>query len=586
MAEQPPAPPGARDDVVAPLRALEHALAGTTLPLDLPGADAARRRLRSLVDQLADYVIPRAEQLDAPLLAVVGGSTGAGKSTLVNALADDEVSRASAIRPTTRRPVLVHHPEDAGWFTDDRVLPGLARVHGRAATEPLPEDAEVTELVLVPAATVPGGLALLDAPDIDSVVVGNRRLAGQLLAAADLWIFVTTAARYADAVPWELLRSASARRVVVAVVLDRVPPGTAGEIRADLADRLHAEGLAHAPLFVVSEQPPPPPGTAARLPEADVAPVRSWLRGLAADAVTRASVARQTLTGAVAEVLTGTEEVAAAAAAQATAAEELARTAEGRYADAVRAVMDSTEDGTLLRGEVLARWQEFVGTGEWLRGVEAAVGRLRDRVTGFLRGRPTTQARAEEAIESGLVTLVVAELERAERETRRAWQSLPGGPTALEGVADHAPAAARPRLVEEVSAEVRDWQRALLERVRAEGQDRRVRARMLSLGVNASGVTLMLVVFAFSGGLTGLEIGVAGGTAVVGQKVLEMVFGDQAVRDLARHAQRDLEERVERLVADHRRPWLDRVRELGVDGDAAATLRAAATGVRVTGAGR
>lgn len=581
---QPPA--GSRDDVVTPLRALEERLAGTALPLDLPGADDARRRLRGLVDQLEDYVLPRAEQLDAPLLAVVGGSTGAGKSTLVNALVGQVVSRASAIRPTTRRPVLVHHPDDAAWFTGSRVLPGLARVHGTGPEEPREEESEVTELGLVAASAVPRGLALLDAPDIDSVVAANRRLAGQLLAAADLWVFVTTAARYADAVPWELLRAAAARRVVVAVVLDRVPPGTAGEIRADLADRLHAEGLAHAPLFVVSEQPPRAPGVPAELPDADVAPIRSWLAALVADAVTRAGVARQTLAGAIGEVLTGTEDVASAAAEQAAAAEELERAVVEHHAAALRAVMEATEDGTLLRGEVLARWQEFVGTGEWLRGVEAAVGRLRDRITGFLRGQPSTQVRAEEAIESGLVTLVVAEVERAERETRRAWQTLPGGRTALAGVPERAAAAGRPALAEEVAATVRDWQRALLDRVRAEGEDRRVRARMLSLGVNASGVTLMLVVFAFSGGLTGIEIGVAGGTAVVGQKVLEMVFGDQAVRELARHAQEDLEERVGGLLERHRRPWLDRLTQLGVDTDAAAALRQVGLAVRTAGAGR
>lgn len=581
---QPPA--GSRDDVVTPLRALEERLAGTALPLDLPGAEDARRRLRGLVDQLEDYVLPRAEQLDAPLLAVVGGSTGAGKSTLVNALVGQVVSRASAIRPTTRRPVLVHHPDDAAWFTGSRVLPGLARVHGTGPEEPREEESEVTELGLVAASAVPRGLALLDAPDIDSVVAANRRLAGQLLAAADLWVFVTTAARYADAVPWELLRAAAARRVVVAVVLDRVPPGTAGEIRADLADRLHAEGLAHAPLFVVSEQPPRAPGVPAELPDADVAPIRSWLAALVADAVTRAGVARQTLAGAIGEVLTGTEDVASAAAEQAAAAEELERAVVEHHAAALRAVMEATEDGTLLRGEVLARWQEFVGTGEWLRGVEAAVGRLRDRITGFLRGQPSTQVRAEEAIESGLVTLVVAEVERAERETRRAWQTLPGGRTALAGVPERAAAAGRPALAEEVAATVRDWQRALLDRVRAEGEDRRVRARMLSLGVNASGVTLMLVVFAFSGGLTGIEIGVAGGTAVVGQKVLEMVFGDQAVRELARHAQEDLEERVGGLLERHRRPWLDRLAQLGVDTDAAAALRQVGLAVRTAGAGR
>ena len=63
------------------------------------------------------------------------------------------------------------------------------------------------------------GLALIDAPDVDSVVAANRDLATQLLAAADLWIFVTTAARYADAVPWELLRGASERGTAVAVIV-------------------------------------------------------------------------------------------------------------------------------------------------------------------------------------------------------------------------------------------------------------------------------------------------------------------------------------------------------------------------------
>ena len=45
-------------------------------------------------------------------------------------------------------------------------------------------------------------------------------------------------------------------------------------------------------------------------------------------------------------------------------------------------------DGSLLRGEVLARWQEFVGTGELLRTLQDRVGRLRDRLTAAITGRP------------------------------------------------------------------------------------------------------------------------------------------------------------------------------------------------------
>jgi hypothetical protein len=56
-------------------------------------------------------------------------------------------------------------------------------------------------------------------------------------------------------------------------------------------------------------------------------------------------------------------------------------------------------------------------------------------------------------------------------------------------------------------------------------------------------------VFASTGGLTGAEIAVAGGTSALSQKVLEALFGDQAVRRLAQRAREDLLDRVERLLA-------------------------------------
>ena len=61
---------------------------------------------------------------------------------------------------------------------------------------------------LVPSRRAAARPRLLDSPDIDSVLAENRALANQLLAAADAWLFVTTAARYADAVPWEFLHGA------------------------------------------------------------------------------------------------------------------------------------------------------------------------------------------------------------------------------------------------------------------------------------------------------------------------------------------------------------------------------------------
>ena len=73
----------------------------------------------------------------------------------------------------------------------------------------------------------------------------------------------------------------------------------------------------------------------------------------------------------------------------------------------------------------------------------------------------------------------------------------------------------------------------------------------------------MLAVFAHTGGLTGGEIVVAGGTSAVGQKVLEAIFGDQAVRTLATRAREDLIERVDRLLRDEAKRFdvlLDRSR--------------------------
>src|SRR5262249_32840848 len=162
--------------------------------------------------QLDDYLVPRVRRLDGPVLAVVGGSTGAGKSTLVNSLVRAPVSRAGVLRPTTRAPVLLAHPSDLPWFVRPDRLPGLA---------PASQGGEHT-LQGVTAPWLRPGLALVDAPDLDSVVEANRDLALELLGAADLWLFVTTAARYADEAPWHALRDVRDRGMGVAIVLDRV----------------------------------------------------------------------------------------------------------------------------------------------------------------------------------------------------------------------------------------------------------------------------------------------------------------------------------------------------------------------------
>ena len=196
---------------------LREALKRRRLPLDLPDVRRPAGRRPEMIDQLEDYVLPRLIQIDAPLLTVVGGSTGAGKSTLVNSLVGERVTEPGVLRPTTRSPVLVHNPRDADWFDQD-ADPARPRAHHRGHRRPRRAPAGRRPR------RSPPGLAVLDAPDIDSVEEQNRTLAAQLLGAADLWLFVTSAARYADQVPWDFLKQAAERSAAVAIVLDRTQP--------------------------------------------------------------------------------------------------------------------------------------------------------------------------------------------------------------------------------------------------------------------------------------------------------------------------------------------------------------------------
>ena len=68
-------------------------------------------------------------------------------------------------------------------------------------------------------------LSVVDAPDFDSVVGRHREMAEELLAAADVAVFVASAQRYADAVPWEFLEQLKRRDLTTVLVLNRVTLG-------------------------------------------------------------------------------------------------------------------------------------------------------------------------------------------------------------------------------------------------------------------------------------------------------------------------------------------------------------------------
>ena len=526
-------PADAGASLVAALVSLRDALRAVELGLPVPeAADGARQR-DELVAQVDDYLLPRLRQMDAPLLIVVGGSTGAGKSTLVNSLVGDDVTAAGVLRPTTRAPVLVCHPGDLRWFQDDRILPGLQRTTGGVAT---------TGLNLVPSDRLPPGLALLDAPDIDSVVEANRTLAAQLLAAADSWLFVTTAARYADAVPWDMLHAARERGTALSLVLNRVPPEAEPQVSDHLRSMLGEQGLGGTDVLVVPESPL----EGGLLSAAALRPVRGWLDVLSADAAARDELVRRTLAGALDAVAPRVKRVAAAVEVQLASARELRSAVDRSYAAAAEEVDDTMRSGALLRGEVLARWYEVVGTGDLMRTLETRVGWVRDRVRALVTGRPSADAELRVAVETGVHAVVHSAADQAAERSAGAWRDSAAGRALLER--EPSLDGSSPELREATADEVRGWERAVFELVSAEGEGKRSTARLASLGVNGAGLTVMIAVFASTGGLTGAEVAVAGGTSALGQKVLEAIFGDQAVRALAEKARADLLERVQRLL--------------------------------------
>jgi hypothetical protein len=484
-------------------------------------------------------------QIDAPLLTVVGGSTGAGKSTLVNSLVGRRVTEPGVLRPTTRSPVLIFNPADADWFENPRILPDLRRTSD-ASLDP-------GALQLVVSEAIPAGLAVLDAPDIDSVEEQNRTLASQLLGAADLWLFVTSAARYSDQIPWEYLRQAADRSAAVAIVLDRTPPEAVEEVSTHLARMLIARGLRDSPLFIVPEGDIDEAGL---LPSTTVREIRAWLSSLAIDVNARQGVVRQTLEGAIRTLPTRSYSVADAC-----------------HDQAVNEIDHRSADGSLIRGEVLGYWQEFVGSGEFLEGLESKVNRIRDRVSNAVKGQPQQAHLLTSAIEAGLAALILENAEVAADRADAAWRSLAAGRVVLDADPEDL-ARASSELRFRAEQLVRAWQEGVTGLVRDEGGDKRATPRFLAYGVNGLAVSLMVVVLASAdrpGALDDL-----GGSAGLGHKILEAVFGGPATARLVSVARADLGQRLLHLIDSEQRRYGARLDALGISTHVEEELRAAA----------
>jgi len=555
----------------AALLALRHLVVTVPLVFEAPGVDEARAERVKLLSQIDDYLLPRLRQSGAPILVALVGSTGAGKSTLMNSLVGKQVSATGIRRPTTNSPVLACHPDDMRWFAENVFLPTLPRVRQQGLAMPGRDGL----LVLAASEGMPKGVAVLDTPDIDSVVQAHRDFADQFLDASDLWLFVTTARRYADAAVWEMLQDARDRGAALAIAMSRVPPHDAAELGTHFDAMLEANGLREVRRFAIPETVI----TDAQLPPEVTVPIRDWLADTARREDRRVAVLTQTMSGVLDTFRARVPALADRVIAQLELRGQLRETVETAFTAGLAEVDGATRDGSLLQGEVLARWQDFAGTGDLMRTLQVRRGR------GGGRSRkqqlPARAVALKDALRASMVSLVTAAADRAAELVLADWQAQPAGigllaehgairkpdgSSAARGDADFVasaladlglltdssdgsdrdPAAlarATPGLAAAAAVVISDWQDHVRQLVKDENVTRRSIARVVSF--DEESLALVLTIAVLGQAATPASTDDNGSAAL--RLLLESLFGAGLLRDMGTRIRQDLGERVGQL---------------------------------------
>jgi energy-coupling factor transporter ATP-binding protein EcfA2 len=414
----------------AALLNLRKRIAAVPLVFQISGSAEVKTERRKLLSQIDDYLLPRVRRSAAPVLVALVGSTGAGKSTLVNSIVGAHVSATGVRRPTTNSPVLACHPDEIDWFAENNFLPTLPRVRQEGLARPGRDGL----LVLAASEGMPRGIALLDTPDIDSVVQAHHEFAYQFLDASDLWLFVTSASRYADGPVWEILQHARERKASLGVVLSRIPQAYRTELVDHFNAMLDANGMAAADRFVIPEIPL----IDGMLPLDAYQPIRDWLADTADRADRRVAVLSQTMSGVLDTFKTRIPAMAAHVEAQVVLRGELRQAVETAYQNAFAEASDSMKDGTLLRGEVLARWEDCVVGGDLRprRGVKGSKPvRSGNKKGKRARRGPSRPAALNASLRSAIESLIVSIADRAAEHVEGSWRADPAGAVLLADAA-------------------------------------------------------------------------------------------------------------------------------------------------------
>jgi hypothetical protein len=457
-------------------------------------------------------------------------------------------------------------------------------------------------LVLAASEGMPRGVALLDTPDIDSVIQAHREFAHQFLDASDLWLFMTSSSRYADAAVWELLQQARNRGAALAIVLSRVPEESARPLTAHFDAMLAANGLKDARRFMIAE-------TVLEedvLPPEVYRPVRQWLDDTAIKEERRIAVLTQTMSGVLDTFRARVPALAGHAQRQLAQRSELLAGAETGYVAGLAEFDEATRNGSLLRGEILARWQEFAGTGDLLRMLEL---RRPGRAGGRSRRRrlPARAGALKSALRGGLETLVASIADRAAEDVVARWQEHPAGAALLADMAEQAAgraaaesrfavaagldlgeqpgdgsgsaaggapgtaglARSTPDLPTRAARAISAWQDHVMHLVRGENVTKRSVSRVAAFDNESLALVLTIGLLGYGAG----DVTVTEGTSAIAQRVLSSLFGAGLLRDLGARARLDLHARISLLFSEESRRFTELVDAAGrLDENAAAEL--------------
>ncbi len=175
---------------------------------------------------------------DSIVVAALAGGTGSGKSSLLNAVAGEDVALTGGIRPMTSTPLALV-PE---WA--ESVLTGYL------------DELEIPDRVLHHG---PQWLCLIDLPDNDSVEVSHRHTVNAILPRVDVVTWVTDPEKYRDASLHhgylEPLARYQDQFLFVLNQIDRLDPGDVEVVAADLRQALALDGISTPEIVLMAADP-------------------------------------------------------------------------------------------------------------------------------------------------------------------------------------------------------------------------------------------------------------------------------------------------------------------------------------------